>query len=660
MRRRRAGERRSVRVRHARGRARSSPTARCSSTPPRSETASTPCTRRVEDAAGNADVVFDGTVQTHNAPINAAAPALAGPGERRRPAHRRHGQWDGAPTGYDHRWLRCDADGAACDARRRRDRRRLRAHRRGRLPPHARRGHGRERQRRVDRAQRAERGRRRRRRPHDAAVRPGRIGQRRRGIRRRHGHAATGRDPGDRQPARRSSPATSRNGDDATARARLEVAFQRADGGTAHARRAARTAAASTIVGRLTDAAGDGHRRRAPRRRVADRRPRLGRAPGRAHRRRTAASSTSCRPGRAATCASRTSPFSDSRAVELSNVVHADVLAPLTIRADRRRVSGDRVVRLSGRVGGGPIPRAGLLVTLQGFQPGWGWRDVPHRADRSPRPLEHALPLPLQRGPLRLPRARAAPGPLPVRDEPLGRRLRRRLVDRARRAPRSARRPGWARRRAAAGSASIVSCSMRAICAMRSGGAPAACAATTRSSSTRHRPPHGVEAGGVVAQLRALAAGVVDHALGGAVELERRVEQRLLGGRPGSSLARRLRRRRRRIRRPSRSCLLRMRDAGEPHPGTPAFIILAGNRLRRKRRTPENGASPARQTPRSAAQRLAPRAARRARSAASRARRGRTTSRSSVRAVGFPAPASSSQMRRWGTPVRSETASCVS
>jgi hypothetical protein len=66
--------------------------------------------------------------------------------------------------------------------------------------------------------------------------------------------------------------------------------------------------------------------------------------------------------------------FSDSRTVELSNVVRVDVRAPLTIAADARRVSGPRVVRLDGRVGGGTIPRAGALVMLQGFQRGWGWR----------------------------------------------------------------------------------------------------------------------------------------------------------------------------------------------------------------------------------------------------------------------------------------------
>jgi len=50
------------------------------------------------------------------------------------------------------------------------------------------------------------------------------------------------------------------------------------------------------------------------------------------------------------------------------------VLAPVSIHADRRRVTGARVVRLSGRAGGGAIPRGGLLVTLQGWQGGWGWR----------------------------------------------------------------------------------------------------------------------------------------------------------------------------------------------------------------------------------------------------------------------------------------------
>lgn len=67
-------------------------------------------------------------------------------------------------------------------------------------------------------------------------------------------------------------------------------------------------------------------------------------------------------------------PFGDSDAFRVSNTVAIDVLAPLTIAADRRVVSGRRIVTIRGRAGGGAIPRSGLLVTLQGFQAGFGWR----------------------------------------------------------------------------------------------------------------------------------------------------------------------------------------------------------------------------------------------------------------------------------------------
>lgn len=63
--------------------------------------------------------------------------------------------------------------------------------------------------------------------------------------------------------------------------------------------------------------------------------------------------------------------FSDSARAVLSNVVRVELPAPLTIRATPRRVTGERVVRLSGRVGGGRVPRGGALVTLQGWQRGW-------------------------------------------------------------------------------------------------------------------------------------------------------------------------------------------------------------------------------------------------------------------------------------------------
>ena len=221
-------------------------------------------------------------------------------------------------------------------------------------------------------------------------------------------------------------------------------------------------------------------------------------------------------------------------------------------------------------------------------------------------------------------------------------------------------RRGWARRPGAAGSAST----SPARCARSARSAPArrpaACAASDALLERAHRLADRLEAGGVVAQLRALAAGVVDHALGGAVEVERRLEQRPLGGRPGSS--------------PTSP------SAPPPVRRDPSPVTLVPPANERCRRTPPGNAGVHHacrpgydanvvrrklgRLPRSGAAlggALRGRAAaRRARSAASTARRGPETRRSSVRAVGFPAPASSSQMRRWGTPVRSETASCVS
>lgn len=106
----------------------------------------------VEDAAGNSTVVFDGNVQTHNAPINLEAPAVSGQAKVNGALTVDSGQWDGTPTGFDHRWLRCDADGANCQAgRRRRHWRHLRPHGRRCLPPHARRRNRRERQRSSER-----------------------------------------------------------------------------------------------------------------------------------------------------------------------------------------------------------------------------------------------------------------------------------------------------------------------------------------------------------------------------------------------------------------------------------------------------------------------------------------------------------------------------
>jgi hypothetical protein len=321
----------------------------------------------VEDAGGNVAVVYDGSVQTHNAPISAVAPGLAGSASVGAQLGADTGQWDGAPTGFDHRWLRCAADGGACtpvagatgsayvltaaDA-----------YHRMRVEVTAENDSGAASARSAPTAIVT-----------DAA---GRI------------VAPVGQNQGQGGGGAITTPALGgiqgiinplgqvsghvANGSGATAHARIEAAFKRADGRTAH-RILVRSGRRIGIVGRLTDASGAG---------IVD--ARVGAAW------RIVGRDWVARPG------VRTGPdgrfvyvlppgpsrdvrftyfaFSDSRAVELSNVVRVDARAALTIQADRRDVSGDRVVRLSGRVGAGPIPRAGLVVTLQGFQTGWGWR----------------------------------------------------------------------------------------------------------------------------------------------------------------------------------------------------------------------------------------------------------------------------------------------
>jgi hypothetical protein len=320
----------------------------------------------VEDAGGNEAVVFDGTVQTHNAPVGIAAPALSGQASVGGQLAADAGQWDGAPTDYDHRWLQCDADGNGCtpiagatgaayvlaDAD---------TYHRMRVEVTAENSSGAATARSAPSAIVT-----------DAAGRTSAsAGQGPGGNGSSGGGAVPGGIQGIVNPLAQLSGHVA-NGANATTHARITVSFQRGDGSTARRIRVG-SGRRVTIVGRLTDAAGAG---------IAG--ARVGAAW------RIVGRGWVARPG------VRTGPdgrfvyvlppgpsrdvrftyfaFSDSRAVELSNVVRADALAPLTIQADRRRVTGERVVRLSGRVGGGgPIPRTGLLVTLQGFQKGWGW-----------------------------------------------------------------------------------------------------------------------------------------------------------------------------------------------------------------------------------------------------------------------------------------------
>jgi len=317
----------------------------------------------VEDAAGNASVVFSGTIHTHNAPINGVVPALSGQAGVTKTLTADTGQWDGAPTGFDHRWLRCDANGAACtpiagatgstyvltDAD---------AYHRMRVEVTAENNSG-----------AATAG------SVPSAIVADAIGRTSPAAGQGQGQGG-GTPPGGIQGIVNplgQLPGHVANGTNATTRARMEAAFQRADGSTAR-RITLRAGRRVAIVGRLTDASGAG---------IAD--ARIGaawRLVGRGWVARPGVKTGPdgrfvyvLPPGPSRDVRFTYFAFSDSHAVELSNVVLVDALAPLTIRADRRRLSGDRLVRLNGRVGARTgIPRSGLLVTLQGFQQGYGWR----------------------------------------------------------------------------------------------------------------------------------------------------------------------------------------------------------------------------------------------------------------------------------------------
>lgn len=328
----------------------------------------------VEDAAGNESVVYQGTVETHNAPINSAAPVLSGQASVGGQLTSAPGQWDGAPTGYDHRWLRCDADGATCDpvagaAGAQYTLTDADAYHRMRVEVTAANGSGASSAQSAPSALVADAA------GHTAPQPPTTPGTGGGGGTGGGTGASPTPAPGGIQGVENplgALPGHVANGTDATAHAHLSVAFQRADGGTAR-RIVLRLGRRASIVGRLVDGSGAG---------IGG--ARLGAAWRIAGRRWVARPGVRTDPdgrfvytlpaGPSRDVRFTYFPYSDSRAVELSNVVRADALAPLSIRADRRHVSGARVVRLSGRVGGGAIPRGGLLVTLEGWQRGWGWR----------------------------------------------------------------------------------------------------------------------------------------------------------------------------------------------------------------------------------------------------------------------------------------------
>ena len=316
-------------------------------------------TLTVEDAAGNADVAFSGTVTTHNAPIATTAPAISGTARVGAALATGNGQWDGAPTGFGYRWLRCDADGSDCAgipgaAGAAYTATSADAYHRLRAEVTAENHSGAATARSAPSAVVA-----------DAAGRtsPPASG----------GATGGGSDAGGIANPLANLPGHVANGAPASARAHLEIAFRLPGGRSATRIRSPRNRA-WRIVGRLLDAAN---------RPIAN--ARIGTATRVAGRAWTAGPGTlrsdadgrvafTLRPGPSRTVKLTYFPFSDSRGYVSSNVLTEDVLAPLAIRADRHRVTGARVVRLSGRVGGGLIPRGGLLVTLQGYQSGFGWR----------------------------------------------------------------------------------------------------------------------------------------------------------------------------------------------------------------------------------------------------------------------------------------------
>jgi len=328
----------------------------------------------IEDAGGNRATIYDGIVQTHNAPISTLAPALAGQPGVGGQLSANTGQWDGAPSGYEYRWLRCGVDGNDCtavagatgptytlgDSD---------AYHRMRVEVTAANGSGSSSARSTPSALVADGAGRTAPPTTQGAGGAGGAGSGGTGT---GGGASAGTGTDGSVNPLAQLPGHVANGADATTRATLTAGIDRANGRTVRTLRV-KSGRRVAIVGRLADASVAG---------IAG--ARVGAAW------RVAGRDWSAHPGVRTGADGRFVyllpsgptrdvrfsyfPYSDSRTPELSNVVHVDVPAPLTIRADRTHVSGARVVRLSGHVGGSPIPRGGLLVTLEGFQPGWGWR----------------------------------------------------------------------------------------------------------------------------------------------------------------------------------------------------------------------------------------------------------------------------------------------
>jgi hypothetical protein len=316
----------------------------------------------VEDAAGNVDVIHEGTVTTHNAPVNTAAPTISGSLKAGATLTAATGHWDGAPTSWGYRWLRCDAAGSACSGIAGAD-----GVSYALTPADA--------YHRIVAEVTAENA------SGAAVARSAASGP----VADLDGHVVPPTSPGGASAGGSTSggisglanplaalPGHVANGATPVGRPRVEIAFQLAGGRNAH-RVVSPRSRGWRIAGRLLDGGGHG---------IAGARLTLAWqvAGGRWHTHGNVRSGADGRftvalaPGPTRVVKLVYFAFSDSRAFVTSNVLHEDVVAPLTIQAAPRRLTGARVVRLSGRVGGASIPAGGLLVTLEGYQTGYGWR----------------------------------------------------------------------------------------------------------------------------------------------------------------------------------------------------------------------------------------------------------------------------------------------
>lgn len=335
----------------------------------------------IEDAAGNRSNVLDQTITTHNAPVSVNSPVLRGAEQVGLALTADPGQWDGEVAEYGYRWLRCDGAGNGCvgvpgaegaeyrvetadayhrlvvevtagnasgTAVARSEVSGVIADAEGNTSPPA-----------------PVRG-------EEPKPSTGGTGSGGGGTASGAGSGGVAGIPSLQNPLG-EQPGRAANGSGASAKVTFTLGLRRAGGGTTRRVLGAR-GRRWTVAGRLLNASGRpiGGARINLVQRVSGRRwvARKGlvrtQADGRF--------SATLPGGPSRTVRATYFPFGDSDAFRASNTVAIDVLAPLTIAINRAVVSGRRNVTIRGSAGGGSIPRGGLLVTLQGYQTGYGWR----------------------------------------------------------------------------------------------------------------------------------------------------------------------------------------------------------------------------------------------------------------------------------------------